>query len=205
MCDHKRFCAVVPVVYQGRCLAAVKLASPVSMGEEEFERHVELMDLLVRDFSLSQADFLACVLRDTVAAAGPDPSTPGVPPELGAWKGAGTHPQILRALEHIDEHLCDPKLTVARIARELDIHPYYLSHLFADQVGQRMSRLIAAKRVELAKTLLATTHWQIKRIAHETGHANPNWFSHVFSIHTGVTPSAYRRRTRVPSRGASTQ
>ena len=60
-----------------------------------------------------------------------------------------------------------------------------------------MSRYIAVRRVELAKTLLVTTDWQIKRIARETGHANPTWFSHVFGVHTGCTPGEHRRRARL--------
>jgi transcriptional regulator GlxA family with amidase domain len=58
-----------------------------------------------------------------------------------------------------------------------------------------MGWFIASRRVELAKTLLATTDRQIKYIAHETGHANPNWFCHVFNVHTGLTPGEYRRRS----------
>ena len=53
-----------------------------------------------------------------------------------------------------------------------------------------MNRFITARRVERAKTLLATTHWQIKEIARATGHANANWFCHLFRLSTGLTPGA---------------
>jgi len=59
-----------------------------------------------------------------------------------------------------------------------------------------MSWYLAVRRVELAKTLLATTHRQVKVIARDTGHANPNWFCHVFRVHTGLTPNGYRRQSR---------
>ena len=190
-CDYGMLCAIVPVVYQNRCIAAIKLACPASMPEKDFERQVELLDVLARDFVVSRADSLARLLRDQAVAVEPE----GLPSGQGDERAEQhpNHPQVLRALQYIDEHLSDPGLAVSRIARELDIHPTYLSQLFADQVGQRMSRFIAARRVELAKTLLATTGWQVKRIAHETGHANPNWFCHVFSVHTGLTPGEYRR------------
>jgi AraC-like DNA-binding protein len=197
-CDRGRLCAYVPVVYRGQCLAAVKLACLASTPEEEFERHVRLLDTLVEDFVAAEAEFLGRLAHaaqpeaESLANPSQDVETP--------VQRRSSHPQVLRALQYIEEHLSDPKLSVAGIARELDINPYYLSHLFADQVGQRMSRVIAATRVERAKGLLATTHWQIKRIARETGHANPNWFSHVFSIHTGVTPNAYRKRAHIRPR-----
>jgi AraC-like DNA-binding protein len=200
-CDHGKRCAYAPVLYRDRCLAVVRLACSASMTEEEFEHHAELLDTLVRDFVFWQADFLERLLRAERAATefgGPPAESTAEPHDRRP-----SHPQVLRALEYIDEHLSDQKLTIARIAGELDVHPYYLSHLFAEQVGQRMSRFIAARRVELAKSLLATTHWQIKRIAHETGHANPNWFSHVFSAHTGLTPLGYRRKARAQARDPS--
>ncbi len=199
-CDRGRLCAYVPVVYHSRCLAAIKLACLACISEEEFERHVELLDTLVVDFVVAEAAFLgrlaAAVREEATCEAGPSQG------QQKTVRRQTSHPQVLRAVQYIEESLCDPKLSVAGVARELDIHPYYLSHLFAEQVGQRMSRFIAARRVERAKKLLTTTHWQIKRIAHETGYANPNWFSHVFSINTGVTPTAYRRRTRIHSHNA---
>ena len=69
---------------------------------------------------------------------------------------------------------------------------------FAQEVGMRMSRYIATRRIELAKKLLISTHWQIKRIAYESGHSNPDWFSQVFRAHTGMTPRDYRRTASRP-------
>lgn len=190
-CDHHRLCAIVPVVHQGRCLAAVKLATPATLEEAEFGRHVELMDLLVRDFCQMHAEFLQRVSSQMPASVagqapdGPAADGPAMPPV--------THPQVLRALEHIEANLSNPKLTVGRVAAAIDLHPTYLSQIFVEHVGQRMSRFIASRRIDKAKRLLETTDWQIKRIALETGHANPNWFCHVFAAHTGLTPGEYRR------------
>jgi AraC-like DNA-binding protein len=168
------------------------------MAEEEFEHHVELLDILVRDFVSAEADFLSRLVRREQEAAESDTPLPPGPGTLP--QGQAVHPQVLKAIDYIQEHLSDPKLTIARIAFALDIHPDYLGHLFAAQVGQRMGQFIIAKRVELAKTLLATTDWQIKRIAYETGYANPNWFCHVFIVHTGLTPGECRKESRRSSR-----
>jgi AraC-like DNA-binding protein len=197
-CDLDRLCAVVPIVARGCCVAAVKLAAHGSIPAGEFERQVEILDLLVKDFVTRHAAIL-----DGLASDRQLPAPAGNPRSCDLEMRSGdrcTHPQIRRAFEYIEGQLGDPKLTVGRIAHALGIHPNYLSQLFAEQVGQRMSQFITARRVELAKTLLATTDWQIKRIAGETGHANPNWFCRVFSVHTGLAPGEFRRR--LPERSA---
>jgi len=198
-CDYSRLCAMVPIVHEDRCLAAVKLAHCGSMSDEDFEHHVEILDILVEAFVASHRAFLAILRRTPMIPAEADaPAAPGVV-QLQAREPS--HPQVLRALEWIEKHLTDPKLTVGAIARELDIDSSYLGSLFVEQTGQRMSWLIAARRVEMAKTLLATTDRQVKLIAHDTGHANPNWFCHVFRVHTGLTPGQYRRYSRAASAG----
>jgi AraC-like DNA-binding protein len=200
-CEHKRLCAIVPIVCQNRCLAVVKLAGPAALlDRSEFRRHVDLLELLVRDFVVSQADFLDRVPGSATVTAVPQTSLR--PTDGSDVTPSPRHPQVIRALEYVATHLADPRLTVGQVAAVLDICPTYLSQLFVDQVGQRMSRFIAARRVETAKNLLATTDWQIKRIALETGHANPNWFCHIFSVHVGLTPGEYRAAARAqdPSR-----
>lgn len=189
-CQHLRMCAMIPIVCRNRCLAVVKLAGPASLDKVEFERVVDIMELLVRDFAASHGDFLERVpggiTGSEASAACAEPTvepTPAIEP---------THPQVLRALEYVEAHLSDPRLTVAGVASVLDVCASYLSEVFVEQTGERMSRFIAAQRVEKAKKLLATTDWQVKRIAIETGHANPNWFCHVFHVHTGLTPGEYR-------------
>ncbi len=193
-CDYDLLCAVVPVVHRGRCLAVLKLASPPSTAEEDFERQVELLDIVVKDFVAAEADFL-----ERLPSAIPPGSDLRMLPVSGAELPAAqqtSHPQVVTALKYVEERLTDPTLTVAGVARQVGVHPNYLSHLFTEQTGQRLSRFIADRRVEQAKTLLVTTHWPIKRIAYETGYANPNWFSFVFRAFTGLTPSEYRKKSR---------
>ncbi len=190
VCRHARRCAIVPIVSGRRCLAVVKLVGAASVDPAEFQRLTEILELLVRDFTCSYAGLLSRVPGGLIVEG-----TPGVPSAVDdspAQVSPSTHPQIVRALAYVDEHLSDPGLTVARVASVLNLSATYLSELFVEQVGQRMSRLIANRRIELAKRLLVTTDWQIKRVAHETGHANPNWFCHVFSVHVGLTPGEYR-------------
>lgn len=202
-CDYHMLCALVPVVYNGRCPAVFQLVCPESIGEDCFKQHIELLDILIENLVSCEADFLAKVFppeKASINCKGPSLRKSNKPAEKPP-----SHPQVLRSLEYIEAHFCDPRMTVGRIALALDIHPDYLAHLFNAQVGQRMSRYIADRRLERAKELLSTTGWQIKRIALETGHANRNWFSHVFAIRTGLTPSEYQQKAREQSQNVPNQ
>ncbi|MCC6424802.1 MAG: helix-turn-helix transcriptional regulator [Phycisphaerales bacterium] len=193
-CSLDRLCAIVPVIHQGHPLALLKLVCPQTVSEIEFERLVELLDLLVYAFERAETEFLGRVLTGQLSAAPVDASATfetktSALPQLD-------HTHVGRAMTYIADHLTDPQLSVHRVAEVLGIHPNHLSRVFIDQTGERMCRYIARRRVERAQTLLATTNWQIKRIAHETGHANPSWFVYVFRAYAGQTPGQYRRQSR---------
>ncbi len=194
-CEHCLLCALVPVALNGRCLAAVKLVGPGSMPEDEFEKHLDLLNILVRDFVTTHAQFLSRFARD-----GQEPTAAASLSETAPTCTTlqPSHPKVREALRFIDDHLADSALTVNGVARHIDLHPCYLGHLFTTQVGERMNRYIARRRIELARRLLTTTTRQIKRIAVECGFANPNWFCHVFVEHTGTTPGEYRRANLNP-------
>jgi transcriptional regulator GlxA family with amidase domain len=161
------------------------------MSDEAFERHVELLNVLVENFVSDEKGLIS-----QVTASNNDPAdyheAEQRPPVSG--EDQAIHPQVDQALRYIEQHLTDPKMTVANIARHLGMNSTYLAHLFSRQVGTRMSRHITNKRIELAKELLATTDDQIKQVAYKTGHGNPDWFSQVFHSQTGLTPREYRRK-----------
>jgi len=186
-CEADRWCAVVPVCHENRCLAACKLVCIGSMGRDEFDRNVELLTVLVDAFTAREAALLA----EVAGADGRLPASvaaPGPPAEL--------HPKVREALKYIERHAAAASLNVTHVAQYLGVNITYLGHLFATQVGTRMSRYIADRRIELAKTLLATTDWPVKQIAFESGHRNSDWFIQTFGRSVGVTPGEYRRRVQ---------
>jgi len=194
-CDYGRLCAVVPLTCHDECLALFKLACPASMPEPEFESHVELLDILVNHATAEQAIH---VDRKSLGdpSSRPSDNQASIQARDESVPARPSHPKVLKALEYIEHSLSDPSLTVSCVAQALGIHPDYLASLFRKEVGQRMSWFISARRVERAKNLLRTTQWHVKRVACETGFANSKWFYHVFQLHTGLTPTAYRRQAR---------
>jgi AraC-like DNA-binding protein len=189
-CDHGLYCAVVPVVCNSRCSAVVKLVCPPAESRQKFENLVAVLDIMVKDFVVSEADFL----RRLPCTATAEARTVRSPTSEKAIERQPTHPIVVRALRYVEENFSSPELTVTRIASELDVAPSYLSHIFVSEVGERLGRFITRRRIELAKTLLEKTDLQIKRIAADTGHANPQWFCHVFQRYASMTPVAYRER-----------
>ena len=195
-CDFGMFCAMVPVVHQGHCLAAIRLACPAATHQADFDRHVELLDILVENFVLAHASLLNRMVR-----ASGRPSHARTLVTRSIRKPADSQPQpahIVQAIRYVEKHLADPMLSIGSVACAMNLNPSYLSHFFVEHAGQRLGRFIVDRRLTWAKRLLATTDWQIKRIALQTGHAHANWFSRVFTEHTGMTPGAFRRNRRRP-------
>jgi len=178
------------VVCDGRRCAALKVVSRETAAPDSFARMLELLDLLVRDTVATAPPVLIAAISATAAQAG---GASHVPP---ASTPASASPQVDRARVYIEEHLSDSSLSVTAVATAIGSHPDYLAHVFSEQVGERMTKYIARERVKLARRLLTTTNWQVKRVAWACGFANPNWFSHVFHQHTGATPLDFRRAAR---------
>lgn len=204
-CRHDNWCGIVPVCVDGRCLAFCRVMAPSAAEREEFVRAMRLLCAYVEGFVARERALLAAVAGDGHAArrastSGKRRASTLAPDGVQAAPMHTTdHPLIAPAIAYIEQHLADTSLSVARVAEELGTNASYLAHVFAERTGTRMRQYITARRIELAKKLLATTNWQIKRVAFESGHAGAAWFAQVFRECTGETPSAYRRRHRPPS------
>lgn len=161
------------------------------MPETNFRGQVKILEVLVAKFVDDNADSLNRIIaRENSSPSPADLATETIDSAVVASR---CHPRVAKAIEHIRHNLSDPKLSVANIAGTLRINAHYLGSLFVEQVGERMSRFIVRQRVEMAKKLLVTTDWQIKRIAAETGFATAARFCHVFGKYAGTTPRTYRR------------
>ncbi|MCP4590905.1 MAG: helix-turn-helix transcriptional regulator [bacterium] len=195
-CNADEWCAVVPVLHAGSCLAACKLVCYGTMAEHIFARNAEILTVLVERFCAVHAAMMGqfSVVPDYVPAVGQ-----GARPAFAPVR----YPQVRRALEYIERHASDAEMNVTSVARWIGCNANYLAHLFTQDTGMRMSRYIASRRVELAKVFLKTTTWDITRVARESGFASRGWFSQVFRTHTGCTPGQYRGTESNPGHAAA--
>ena len=99
-------------------------------------------------------------------------------------------------LRFIESHISDPNLSIAKICEELYISDSQLRRAVHKLAGTSPNGYITTIRLNKAKVLLSASDQSIKDISYACGFASPYYFSRVFSKATGMSPSAYRARTR---------
>ena len=90
----------------------------------------------------------------------------------------------------IDRHLTE-KLTLSRIASEVNYSVTYISKTFKEISGDTLTNYIIKKRIERAELLLMSDE-PINVVAEKAGFANYSYFYRVFRKKTGVSPQEYR-------------
>jgi two-component system response regulator YesN len=98
------------------------------------------------------------------------------------------------ALNYIREHF-NENLSLESVSQQIFISPYYLSHLFREELGITFLEYLTRIRIEEAKRLLKDRNITINAIASDVGYDDPGYFSKVFKKNTGLSPNQYRRNT----------
>lgn len=87
-------------------------------------------------------------------------------------------------------------LTVAALARGVNVHPVYLARAFRERYGMAPSELVRALRLEWAAAELAAGRRAIGEIALEAGFHDQSHLTRAFKAAKGQPPGAYRRNQR---------
>jgi AraC-like DNA-binding protein len=119
------------------------------------------------------------LIRNYIQSVGPS-----VPPAISYL--------VVRCRKEILRYLCSTSLNVAWLAERLLCSSDYLSHLFHQQTGVRISAFINSERVKLGKYLLQSSAMNVSEIALSCGYADPNYFARVFKKLGFQTPRQYR-------------
>lgn len=96
------------------------------------------------------------------------------------------------ALKYIRENYYK-NITLEDVARSVYISPYYLSHLFKEELNITFLEYLTMVRMEEAKELLKDTSLSIVAIASQVGYEDASYFSKVFKKYVGISPSQYRK------------
>ena len=84
------------------------------------------------------------------------------------------------------------------IAKSCGVSKVHLSRRFKEKIGIGLNEYIAIYRLKTAKELLLTRDkMNISEVAFDCGFNDSNYFSWLFKKTYGVTPSQYRKNTRV--------
>ena len=102
----------------------------------------------------------------------------------------GIRQEVQEALNFIRLHYGED-ITIQQVAYALYLSPYYLMHIFKNDVGKTFNTFLTEYRMEMAKELLKTPGCRIYEIASQVGYSDVKYFNKLFKKHTDLTPSEY--------------
>jgi AraC-like DNA-binding protein len=100
-----------------------------------------------------------------------------------------------RALSYIRDHLGD-RLTRAGVARVAGFAEHYFSKRFRESEGVTFQKYVKQLRLERAKQMLAATTLSVEQVGLLSGFPSRAEFHRSFKLVVGMTPDAYRGRSR---------
>lgn len=107
---------------------------------------------------------------------------------------AGLSPQRLaRCRQYVENHL-GGDLTVAEIARAVDMSLFHFARAFKQSTGKTPHAYVLERRIAAAQSLVRNTTRPLNEISSELGFSSPSHFSAVFNRLSGTAPSEYRLR-----------
>ena len=106
---------------------------------------------------------------------------------------ANLSPVVQKTVLLIDQDLSSD-LSLATLAKALNVSAGYLSTVFKKEKGKTLSRYVREARITQACNLLKSTDLQIQTIALHCGIMDVQYFSKLFKAETSMTPKEYREK-----------
>ena len=96
----------------------------------------------------------------------------------------------------MEQNYRDPNLNMAYLAEQFDMSLSAFSKRFKEQTGVSPSDYLLHIRIDKAKRLLESTQMSVKDICLDVGYYDVSGFIQRFKRYVGMTPAAYRTRTK---------
>jgi AraC-like DNA-binding protein/mannose-6-phosphate isomerase-like protein (cupin superfamily) len=90
------------------------------------------------------------------------------------------------------------EITLEDAAQALNYSKFYISRVVTNTFGCNFRSLVNSYRVSMAQNLLVSSGKTISEIAYACGFRNQSSFNRIFLKHTGITPTAYRKKMGPP-------
>lgn len=103
--------------------------------------------------------------------------------------------RLHEALLYIQEHFRED-LSLQRIADQVGISPYYLSHLFHKQLKSDFTGYIFQLRMQYMMQLLQKKEYTVRELAEKLGYHDVGYFSRVVKKYTGKTVGEIKRNVK---------
>ncbi len=104
------------------------------------------------------------------------------------------HDIVRQAIDLMEQHLEAP-ITVAAVARAVNLNAPYFCTLFVEQTGLTPSEYLINLRLARAREYLEHTSMSVADVCAALGY-DPSYFSRLFKRHTGHAPGYYARLMR---------
>jgi len=119
-----------------------------------------------------------------------------------APRGGRRPPWLARARDIVHDGYAG-QLSLAGVARLVDVHPVSLARGFRAAYGETVGGCIRRLRVEHAAAVLRSDGSPLSEVALSAGFADQAHFSNVFRRHMGMSPSRYRAVMRDATAGGA--
>ena len=86
------------------------------------------------------------------------------------------------------------RVTVEEVCKNFNVSTSYFTRIFKKSFGISPVAYIQKSKIEIAKTMLATTHTPIHIISEKLAFANHGHFASKFMAYVGMTPTEYREK-----------
>ncbi len=119
----------------------------------------------------------------------------GIKSQMSTDTIAVDDPMLASVVEFLKQHAYEP-ITMADIMKVAPTNRRSLERCFRKAFGHTIIDEIRYLRIEKARQLLADSDKPMQIIAEECGYATYNYLAYVFRQTTGMSPNAYRKKTR---------
>ncbi|MDQ0340559.1 YesN/AraC family two-component response regulator [Caldalkalibacillus uzonensis] len=103
-----------------------------------------------------------------------------------------TESKIIQQIKEFIAENLSHEISLQSISEVVNLHPNYISQIFAKETGKSFSAYVTEQRIRKAKELLRNTNLKIYEIAHLVGYQSSKHFMSVFKKHTNMSPKKYR-------------
>jgi AraC-like DNA-binding protein len=79
------------------------------------------------------------------------------------------------------------------VARAASLSPFYLTRIFKQRFGVPPYHYLIGLRIDHASALLRESSLSVTQVCHRSGFNSLSHFITTFRLHTGVSPTQYRR------------
>ncbi len=97
----------------------------------------------------------------------------------------------------------DQSLTLDNLATRFHLNKTYMCSAFRSECGMTPVSFITHLRMRMAAALLLDSRATVQEVAADVGYADSAYFSRLFKKAHGLSPEAYRREGRQPSRASA--